>query len=135
MIRRVATTSRVRTVSDYTVYLDDQHRIVPLSDATYVVNTTTDDTGRVIAEEWQQTLPRPPAPEHRKAIWDAAWSAALASLRDSSQPWVLAAAGGLLLLVLSLLAELAGATPIALLLGLLGLGLGFFSVLKLYYGQ
>ncbi len=122
-------------MSDYTVYLDDQHRIVPLSDATYVVKTTTDDAGNVIAEEWHETLPRPPAPEHREAIWDAAWSAALESLRESSRPWILAAAGGLVLLVLSLLVELAGATPIALLFGLLGLGLGFFSVLKLYYGQ
>ncbi len=100
-----------------------------------MVKTTTDDEGRVIAEEWHRTLPRPPAPEQRKAIWGAAWDAALASLSQSSQPWVLAAAGGLLLLVLGLLAELAGATPIALLLGLLGLGLGFFSALKLYYTQ
>ncbi len=108
---------------------------MPLSEATYVVKTTTDDDGRVLAEEWHRTLPRPPAPEHRDAIWDAAWSVALDSLRESSRPWVLAAAGGLVLLVLSLLVELAGATPIALLLGLIGLGLGFFSVLRLYYGQ
>ncbi len=122
-------------MGDYTVYLDDEHRIVPLRHATYVVKTTTDADGRVIAEEWQRTLPRPPAPEHRKAVWGGAWDAALASLRESSQPWIFAAAGGILLLVLALLVELAGATPIALLLGLLGLGLGLFSVLKLYYTQ
>ena len=92
-------------MSDYTVYLDEQHRIVPLSEATYVVKTCTDDTGRVIAEEWQRTLPGSPAPEHRKAIWDAAWSAALASLSESRQPWTLAAGGGLMLLVLGLLVE------------------------------
>lgn len=125
----------MKTVGDYTVYLDDEHRIVPLRHATYVVKTTTDDDGTVVAEEWQRTLARPPAPAHRKAIWGGAWDAALASLRESSQPWILAAAGGILLLVLGLLAELAGATPLALLLGLLGLGLGFFSVLKLYYTQ
>lgn len=122
-------------MSDYTVYLDDEHRIVPLSHATYVVKTTVDDEGRVIAEEWQRTLSRPPAPEHRQAIWNAALGAALASLRESNRPWILAAGGGLLLLVLALVVQLAGATPFALLLGLLGLGVGFFSVLKLYYGQ
>ncbi len=122
-------------MNEYTVYLDEDHRIVPLRHATYVVTTTTDDDGTVIAEEWHRTIPRTPAPEHRKTIWVAARDAALASLRETSQPWVLAAAGGLLLLVLGLLVELAGATPIALLLGLLGLGLGFFSALKLYYTQ
>lgn len=125
----------MRAVSDYTVYLDDEHRIVPLSHATYVVKTTVDHEGKVIAEEWQRTLSRPPATEHRQAIWSAAFGAALSNLRESNRPWILAAGGGLLVLVLALLIQLAGATPLALLLGLLGLGVGAFSVLKLYYGQ
>ena len=96
-------------MSEYTVYLDQKHRIVPLSQAHYVVTTAMDDEGRVLKEEWQRVVRDDPTLAQYRAAWEA-----FHGLRPVQRPikdTVIAAAGTLLLLRATYSA-IAGYSPI-----------------------